>query len=206
MDPSILENGDMSGIRRTEFPGGTDARIVDLTDCPDSYREQAAIILFETFKERNIPAWPNLDEARKEVSECIGSNFICIGYCIDEKLLGWVGLRPMYDFTWELHPMVVSTGFQRMRIGYRLNEELEVIARRRGIKGIALGADDENGETSLSGKDLALCDLGKEIREIQNYRDHPYEFYMKCGYQIVGVIPDANGFGKPDIWMWKRIG
>ena len=34
---------------------------------------------------------------------------------------------------------------------------------------------------------------------------HPYEFYVKMGYKIVGVIPDANGIGKPDIWMAKRV-
>jgi hypothetical protein len=31
------------------------------------------------------------------------------------------------------------------------------------------------------------------------------EFYQKLGYVIVGVIPDANGFGKPDIFMAKRL-
>ena len=31
------------------------------------------------------------------------------------------------------------------------------------------------------------------------------EFYLRVGFHIVGVIPDANGFGKPDILMAKRI-
>jgi aminoglycoside 6'-N-acetyltransferase I len=34
---------------------------------------------------------------------------------------------------------------------------------------------------------------------------HPYEFYKKVGFTIVGVLPDANGFGKPDIFMAKRV-
>ena len=29
--------------------------------------------------------------------------------------------------------------------------------------------------------------------------------FQKMGYKIVGVFPDANGIGKPDIWMAKRI-
>ena len=40
---------------------------------------------------------------------------------------------------------------------------------------------------------------------IRNLRRHPYEFYQKLGYVIIGAIPDANGFGKPDILMAKRI-
>jgi aminoglycoside 6'-N-acetyltransferase I len=34
---------------------------------------------------------------------------------------------------------------------------------------------------------------------------HPYEFYQKMGYTITGVMPDANGIGKPDIFMSRRI-
>jgi aminoglycoside 6'-N-acetyltransferase I len=195
----------MGEIRKASLYDVADGRIIDLVTCPEHYREQAAVILFKAFDSRNIPAWPTLDDARKEVAECTIASYICIGYCVNETLLGWVGLRPMYDVTWELHPMVVLPEYQGMRIGYRLDVEIEAIARQRGIIGIALGTDDENGETSLSSKDLEQCDFGDEIKNIENKAMHPYEFYLKCGYRIVGVIPDANGFGKPDIWMWKRV-
>ena len=43
------------------------------------------------------------------------------------------------------------------------------------------------------------------VASIKNLRDHPYEFYQKVGFVIVGVMPDANGWGKPDIFMAKRV-
>jgi aminoglycoside 6'-N-acetyltransferase I len=69
---------------------------------------------------------------------------------------------------------------------------------------LVLGADDENGRTSLGGMDLYPDVLGK-LRSVQNRGSHPFEFYLRVGYHLVGVIPDANGFGKPDILMAKRI-
>jgi hypothetical protein len=41
--------------------------------------------------------------------------------------------------------------------------------------------------------------------KIQNLARHPFEFYRKVGFAIVGLLPDANGFGKPDIFMAKRV-
>jgi aminoglycoside 6'-N-acetyltransferase I len=45
----------------------------------------------------------------------------------------------------------------------------------------------------------------EHIATIGNRRCHSYTFYQKCGFAIVGVVPDANGPGKPDILMAKRV-
>jgi len=47
--------------------------------------------------------------------------------------------------------------------------------------------------------------LEREVAAIRNLRGHPYIFYRRLGFVIVGVLPDANGPGKPDIFMAKRV-
>ena len=58
--------------------------------------------------------------------------------------------------------------------------------------------------TTLSGVDLYPNVLA-HLANIRNLRGHPYEFYQKLGFVLVGVMPDANGPGKPDIYMAKRV-
>lgn|GEM_PF-1576634 len=43
---------------------------VDLCRASPDVREQAAYVLFEAFRDRNIPAWPAIHDGRREVSEC----------------------------------------------------------------------------------------------------------------------------------------
>ena len=47
--------------------------------------------------------------------------------------------------------------------------------------------------------------LPQRLATVRNLRRHPFEFYQRLGFTIVGVVPDANGPGKPDILMAKRI-
>ncbi|HEX7593073.1 MAG TPA: N-acetyltransferase, partial [Anaerolineae bacterium] len=88
--------------------------------------------------------------------------------------------------------------------GRALVHDLEAQARQRGAITVYLGSDDEFGGTNLFGADV-YPNVLDHLAAIRNIRDHPYAFYQKCGYAIVGIIPDANGFGKPDILMAKRI-
>ncbi|MGL5196534.1 MAG: hypothetical protein ACRC8Y_23330, partial [Chroococcales cyanobacterium] len=89
--------------------------------------------------------------------------------------------------------------------GRTLLKDLEQQVRNQGGLTLWLGTDDETNMTSLSGVNL-YSNLWEKIQTIQNLRNHPYEFYQKCGFEIVGVMPDANGRGKPDIYMAKSVG
>lgn len=165
---------------------------------------QAAKILMTAFGDLGS-AWPDMRSAIDEVEDCVDNLNICLGLCDGERLLGWVGLRPMYEKTWELHPLVVAPDAQGKGVGRRLLGEIEQAAKARGLIGIALGTDDDHFRTSLSQIDIDEETVFDQLRNIRNLAGHPYEFYRKCGYMIVGMIPNANGRRKPDIWMWKGI-
>lgn len=165
----------------------------------------AAEILYKAFKDCGKDAWPTLGSALKEVKECIAGDNICIGICCGNALVGWAGLRPMYRTTWELHPMVIKEEFRNRGIGKELLKALEERARNKGIKGIVLGTDDETNSTSLSRGAIDEDNIYEKMAAVKNLKRHPFEFYRKCGYIIVGVIPNANGVNKPDIWMWKDL-
>jgi aminoglycoside 6'-N-acetyltransferase I len=125
---------------------------------------------------------------------------------IEGQLAGWTCLKPMYEKTWELHPMLIKPEFQGKGYGKILIEELEKMAREKGVIGMLVGSDDETDKTSISEKEITTEeDLLDEIKNIKNHKNHPYEFYKKCGFIIVGIFPNANGPRKPDIWLWKDI-
>lgn len=116
--------------------------------------------------------------------------------------LGWIGAIPEYDsHAWELHPLAVYPLHQGMGIGRALVEDLEGIVHQRGGTTIYPGTDDEDSMTSPADIDL-YPDVFQHIAAIKNLKHKPYQ---KLGFVIVGIIPDANGSGKPDILMAKRV-
>lgn len=165
-------------------------------------RRQAAELLVE-----NFDAYPAMEIARSVVGTLLAQKRVCL-CALDEQgnVVGLVGGLPDYDGNvWEIHPLVVKKANQGRGIGGRLVRALEKEAASRGALTVFLGTDDKTGETSLSDCDL-YQDLGEKITHAENFGRHPMAFYQKCGYRIIGVVPDANGCGKPDILMAKRIG
>jgi aminoglycoside 6'-N-acetyltransferase I len=166
---------------------------------------QAAILLVEGFRDDWPEAWPTEEEALEEVREALGEDRIClVAVGEDGAVLGWIGGMPSYGGkVWELHPLVVRPDLRRKGIGSALVADLEARVGERGALTLWLGSDDEAGMTTLSGVDLYPDVLG-HLTNIRNLRRHPYEFYSKLGFSIIGAMPDANGPGKPDIYMAKR--
>lgn len=180
--------------------------IVDLTSDRTDLVEQAAVLLRDAFRNRTQD-WQDLDSTRQEVLASLAADRISRVLLDDSgKVLGWIGGIPIYGGrVWELHPIVVGEAHRRRGIGRALVQDLERLVERRGALTLWAGSDDENDETSLSGTDLYL-DIPGSIRDIKNLRGHPYEFYLRLGFRVTGVMPDANGRGKPDIFLAKRVG
>ncbi len=179
--------------------------ISDLQPSDESAVEQAAEALVAGFRDHWPTAWPDLVSARTEVQQALAPDKVCrVARAADGTVLGWVGGHLFYARVWELHPLVVHPTAQGRGIGRALVADFDSQVRRRGGLTILLGSDDEASMTTLSGVDL-YPDVWSHLACIRNLRGHPFEFYQKCGFVIVGVVPDANGCGKPGILMAKRV-
>ncbi len=174
-------------------------RIERLTE----YRKLAAAcakLLHETFPHAVAP-----DVAKKCVENLLDEKNLLLAASEDGDLVGFVGaLKEEYSHAAELHPLIVKAEHRHQGVGRRLVGELESRLAADGFLTVYLGTDDEDFRTSLSESDL-FEDTFDKIAANRNKADHPYSFYEKIGYRIVGVIPDANGPAKPDIIMAKRI-
>ncbi len=143
-------------------------------------------------------------EARDEILRFLrGENLLYLAIENDE-VIGFVGaLKRQYSTAYELHMMLIKPEMRFRGVGSRLLDILEHKLINRKVHTLFFGADDEGCKTSLSETDLYEGTFDK-IKDIQAI-GHPYLFYQKKGYKIMGVIPDAHGIGKPDIIMAKRL-
>lgn len=179
-------------------------RIIDVPS-DENFIRKVAEVLLDGFATSGINPWENLEEAIEEVRESLQENKISRA-AIDENenVLGWISGFHEYALVWELHPLVVRADLQGKGIGKVLVEDFEKQVKSCGGLTIKLGTDDENARTSIGGIEI-YPNVLENLSRIKNLKKHPFEFYQKLGYSITGIIPDANGFGKPDIIMCKRV-
>ena len=186
----------------------SDLEVQIITLSPDDERaiEQVAALLIEGFKAHAPNAWPNMTAALEEVRESFGEDRISrIALDQSGEIVGWIGGLSLYDGNvWEIHPLVVKPSRQGGGIGRQLVSDFEDLVRERGGLTIWVGTDDENDMTTLAGVDL-YPNVLEQLAQIRNLCHHPYEFYQKLGFVLAGVMPDANGRGKPDIFLAKQV-
>ena len=152
--------------------------------------------------------WPKDygEQPMKEVEQLLAMDRIAVSAVEQDRLVGFIGAIPQYGMTgWEIHPLVVETSYRKQYIGSRLVAYVEKEIASKGGVMVYLGTDDKDGDTSLSHTDLFDHPLDK-LKSIETFNKHPYTFYEKMGYQVVGAIPDANGLNQPDIILAKRLG
>jgi aminoglycoside 6'-N-acetyltransferase I len=180
-------------------------KIRDLEFESEAIKMQVAEMLYSGFSDMSPDAWPSIRQAREEVEESFGPHRLSVVALEGRRALGWAAAIRQYNgYTWELHPLVVHKDHRRSGVGAALVIEIESRVKDTGAITLWLSTDDESGLTSLFDQELYPDPL-KCAAEISNLNGHPYEFYQKLGFTICGVLPDANGLGKPDIFMAKRV-
>jgi aminoglycoside 6'-N-acetyltransferase I len=171
-------------------------------------REAIAAMLCD-FAPATENRWPSMAAALAEVDESLAADRTRISIVAQDRrggrAVGWVAGSRTYARAFELHPLVVHRDWQGRGIGRGLVAAFEAAAAGHGALTVYLGSDDTAGRTTLGGRPL----FGGVLRYAEAAASpggHPMGFYQKCGYEIVGVLPDVNGPGQPDIWLAKPVG
>jgi len=179
--------------------------IEDLTAPATSRIEGAARVLHAAFAPLGV--WTTVAEARQEVLDSIAPDRISrVAVAGDGAVVGWIGAIREYDgLVWQLHPIVVDEAQRRRGVGRALIMDLEELLIARGALTLWAGSDDLAGETSLGEIDLYAA-LPNAFGAVRSWGSHPLPFYRRLGFHVIGVMPDANGPGRPDIFLGKRLG
>ncbi len=150
--------------------------------------------------------WADFDAAMREIARRLVPENTLLAALEEGHVIGWGGILLQYGGkVAELHPLAVKESCRGRGVGTRLIRALEAEAAKRGALTIWVGSDDEStpGKTSFAGVDL-YEDWPRRLREFCP-GSHPSAFYLKMGYTLLGALPDANGPGKPDIFLAKRL-
>jgi aminoglycoside 6'-N-acetyltransferase I len=180
-------------------------KIEDLSPEDDDAIEQVVALLVD-FAPNRAAAWPDDESAMETVEDALDEDSIARVALNDAGVvIGFAAAAPQYSHAWELHPLVVARNEQGRGVGRALVADIEELVAAEGGLTVYLGADDLDESTSAAEEDLFPDVLGKAQDLELRKRRHPIGFYLYLGYEIVGIIPDANGPGRPDVWLARSV-
>jgi len=178
--------------------------IVPLAELDAATREQLAHVTLVSARTHVTDWLPDLDAAREELADALAPEKTALVLVERGKPIAWVAAAPDWGRIWELHPLIVAVDHQRRGHGLRLVHAVEDIARAAGALTMLLGTSDTVGATSLSNVDL-YDHTGARIDAMIVRAPHAVTFWQRAGYKIIGVVPDAEGPGKPSIQLARRL-
>ncbi len=176
-----------------------------------SLGESALALLTRMLHQAYRTDWPRfyttIADARAEVDALMTDNSKIARAAVDGRgdPMGLIAAKPIYEGNvWQLHPLVVDPLHRKKGVGKALLFDLENHARARNGLTLWAACADENRLTTMSDGD-PYPDLLMRLKRIQNRKNHPYEFLLKCGMQLAGMMPEASGRNRPDIFLAKRL-
>jgi aminoglycoside 6'-N-acetyltransferase I len=166
--------------------------------------DAAAHILVAAFNDRSA-AWPTVSLAHATVREIAQHEHIAFGAFADSTLVGWIGATPSYNGNvWEIQLLGVTPEWQRNGIATTLVHRLVTAVAHAGCHTVCVWCDDESKSTSIGGDSLFPHPLDALAR-LESGPRHAGGFYEHIGFVRCGILPDANGPGKPDILYAKPV-
>jgi aminoglycoside 6'-N-acetyltransferase I len=175
-------------------------RMVSLAQLDDAQLGTLEALTFAAAGE-HAPEWlPTSRDAREEITDALAPAITSYVMLDDDVPIAWVAVSHQWGHVWELHPLIVAIEHQRRGHGRRLVEAAEHHAATHGGLTMWVGTSDSTAATSVGGIDLYADPLGA-LATIEARRPHAFQFWQRVGYRIVGVVPDAEGPGKPSICL-----
>jgi aminoglycoside 6'-N-acetyltransferase I len=180
-------------------------RIGDLGSKNTDWIQQTAQIAFEASQSISKIWLPTVEAAIEEVHESLERDGISRVLVDGNRVVAWIGaFRQFSGRVVEIHPLIVARANQGNGLSRQMVRHVEVWARKQGALTLLVGTSDETKATSLSGVDV-YGDVGQAIANFHQLAPYPCGFWLRLGFRIVGVLPDAEGFGKPNIMMAKPL-
>lgn len=184
----------------------TTVRIIDLNPT-DQRLIDALAELSVAASQVHLPAWlTNLEDAHEEIGDALNPDKVVRVLMDGDEPAGWVAAGPMWGRVWELHPLLVDPRRHRRGLGTRLVRDIERFATAAGALTMYLGTSDMTRATSLSGIDLYDDPISAMASfQVLDTHGHPASFWLRAGYSLVGVTPDAEAEGQPSLQFARSL-
>lgn len=123
----------------------------------------------------------------------------------DGQPIGWLRAEHFKrQASAEIKLVAVHPSRRRQRVGQTLVRAAEERMRAVGCVTMLATVGDTRGRTNLYGVDVT-ADAPRLLAAFHCHADHPAGFFLRVGYRLVGVLPDAYGPGKHDLTLARRI-